>query len=168
MARIIGEVRPRYAFIENSPMLVTRGLDRVLSDLAKMGYDAKWCCLSAADCGAWHERNRIWILATDTSNERIGWWKQSTESDKKTVIANNREAGYATRSIETHQSKIKSLGVKSWGGFSGIDGIEKVVEKFCRVDDGMAHRSHSIAAIGNGQVPIVAATAWKILMGEIL
>lgn len=167
MARIIGEVRPRYAFIENSPMLVTRGLERVLCDLAAMGYDAKWCCLSAADCGAWHERNRIWILATNTSDKRIGRGQQPEESDKKTVIANDCEAGYASRSIETRKSKIKPLGVKSWGGFSGIDGIEKVVEKFCRVDDGMAYRSHSIAAIGNGQVPIVAATAWKILMGEL-
>ena len=37
MARIIGEVRPKFAFVENSPMLVTRGLDRVLCDLAAMG-----------------------------------------------------------------------------------------------------------------------------------
>jgi DNA (cytosine-5)-methyltransferase 1 len=68
MARIIGEVRPRYAFIENSPMLVTRGLDTVLSDLAAMGYDAEWGCISAADCGAPHERERIWIVAYSASN----------------------------------------------------------------------------------------------------
>ncbi|MBK7092449.1 MAG: DNA cytosine methyltransferase [bacterium] len=41
-ARIIGEIRPRYAFIENSPALVTRGLDTVLSDLAALGMDAVW------------------------------------------------------------------------------------------------------------------------------
>jgi hypothetical protein len=41
MARIIGEVRPRYAFVENSPMLVTRGLERVLADLTAMGYDSR-------------------------------------------------------------------------------------------------------------------------------
>lgn len=45
MARIIGEVRPRFAFIENSPALVNRGLDRVLADLAEMGFDAEWGCL---------------------------------------------------------------------------------------------------------------------------
>ena len=42
MSRIIGEVRPKYVLVENSPMLVHRGLTRVTSDLAKMGYDAKW------------------------------------------------------------------------------------------------------------------------------
>lgn len=63
MARIIGEVQPRYAFIENSPALVTRGLDRVLCDLAAMGFDARWGVVSAADVGAFHRRERIWILA---------------------------------------------------------------------------------------------------------
>ena len=63
MARIVREVRPRYVFVENSPMLLTRGLGRVLGDLASLGYDCRWICLSAADCGAPHKRDRIWILA---------------------------------------------------------------------------------------------------------
>jgi len=62
-ARILREVRPRYAFIENSPMLTVRGLDRVLCDLAEMGFDAKWCVLGAAHVGAPHLRERIWIVA---------------------------------------------------------------------------------------------------------
>lgn len=67
MARIIGEVRPRYAFVENSPMLVGRGLARVISDLAEMGYDAKWGVLGAHHVAAPHKRDRIWIIATDSS-----------------------------------------------------------------------------------------------------
>jgi DNA (cytosine-5)-methyltransferase 1 len=63
MARIIGEVRPRFAFVENSPMLTSRGLGTVLGDLAKMGYGAEWGVLAAADAGAPHQRDRIWILA---------------------------------------------------------------------------------------------------------
>jgi len=63
MARIICEVRPDYAFIENSPMLTIRGLDRVLCDLAEMGFDAKWGVLGADDVGAKHKRDRIWIVA---------------------------------------------------------------------------------------------------------
>lgn len=62
-ARIIREVRPRYAFIENSPNLTSRGLDVVLSDLASLGFDAEWGVVSAADTGAPHQRDRIWILA---------------------------------------------------------------------------------------------------------
>jgi len=62
MARIIGEVRPRYAYVENSPMLVGRGLTTVLSDLAKMGYDAKWGIMGAHHVAAPHRRDRIWIV----------------------------------------------------------------------------------------------------------
>src|SRR5574343_1287064 len=63
MARIVGEVRPRFVFVENSPMLTSRGLGRVLGDLASLGYDAEWGCLSAADVGAHHVRERLWIVA---------------------------------------------------------------------------------------------------------
>ena len=63
MARIIHEVQPRYVFVENSPMLTSRGLGRVLGDLAAMGFDARWGVLGAADVGAPHQRNRIWIVA---------------------------------------------------------------------------------------------------------
>ena len=63
MARIIHEVQPRFAFVENSPMLTSRGLGTVLGDLASMGFDARWGVLGAADVGANHKRDRIWIVA---------------------------------------------------------------------------------------------------------
>jgi DNA (cytosine-5)-methyltransferase 1 len=70
MARIIGEVRPRFAFVENSPMLTSRGLGRVLGDLAAMGYDARWGVLGAIDAGAPHKRERIWIVANRAEHGR--------------------------------------------------------------------------------------------------
>jgi DNA (cytosine-5)-methyltransferase 1 len=63
MARVVREVRPRFVFVENSPMLTSRGLHRVLGDLAEMGYNARWGVLGADDTGAPHRRKRIWILA---------------------------------------------------------------------------------------------------------
>ena len=63
MARIIGEVRPRFVLVENSPMLTSRGLGRVLGDLAALGYDARWGVLGACDAGAPHERKRMWVMA---------------------------------------------------------------------------------------------------------
>ena len=71
MARIIGEVGPRYCFVENSPLLVSRGLDVVLSDLAALGYDARWGIIGACDAGAPHKRDRIWIVA-DSRGQRHG------------------------------------------------------------------------------------------------
>lgn len=71
MARIVGEVGPRYVWVENSPMLVGRGLAVVLGDLAALGYDARWGVVGADDA-IWthcapcvdHERARLWILAS--------------------------------------------------------------------------------------------------------
>jgi DNA (cytosine-5)-methyltransferase 1 len=78
MARIIGEVRPKFAFVENSPMLTSRGLGRVLGDLSELGYDARWGVVSAADAifaagdpCAYHLRERIWIVATDADGTRL-------------------------------------------------------------------------------------------------
>ena len=69
MARIVGEIRPRYVFVENSPLLVGRGLARVLADLAEMGYAAKWGVVGAHHvAGCPHKRDRIWILGNSDSN----------------------------------------------------------------------------------------------------
>ena len=69
MARVVSEVRPRFVFVENSPMLTLRGGVRVIADLTSMGYDTKWMVMGAADVGAPHQRDRIWILATDPNYE---------------------------------------------------------------------------------------------------
>lgn len=63
MERIIGETKPYYAIIENSPKLRHRGLDRILRGLDALGYDAEWHCLTAAYVGAPHRRDRLCLLA---------------------------------------------------------------------------------------------------------
>lgn len=88
MHRIINEVRPEFAFLENSPLLVGRGLARVLGDLARIGYDAAWCVLGADAVGLPHRRP----------------------------------------------------------------------------DDGVAPEVDELKALGNGQVPAVAATAFRVLL----
>lgn len=62
-ARLICELRPRFAIVENVPGLLSRGMGDVLGDLAAIGYDAEWDCIPAAAVGAPHLRARIWILA---------------------------------------------------------------------------------------------------------
>lgn len=62
-ARVIGEVGPRYVFVENVAALLGRGLDVVLGDLASLGFDAEWGVFRASDVGAPHRRERIFILA---------------------------------------------------------------------------------------------------------
>jgi DNA (cytosine-5)-methyltransferase 1 len=131
MARIIHEVRPRFVFVENSPMLTSRGLGRVLGDLASMGFDANWGVLGADDVGAKHKRDRIWIVA----------------------YANDSERRRELRGFRGLQKCIKE-----WDTYSTFNKPEPV-----RMVDGMASRVDRLKAIGNGQVPLCAATAWRIL-----
>jgi DNA (cytosine-5)-methyltransferase 1 len=62
-ADAIRVLRPRYVLIENVSALVVRGLDRVLSDLAEIGFDAEWATVRASDVGAPHGRARVFIAA---------------------------------------------------------------------------------------------------------
>lgn len=62
-ARIISELRPRLVLVENVSALLSNGMGRVLGDLAEVGYDAEWDCISAKDVGAPHLRERIFVVA---------------------------------------------------------------------------------------------------------
>jgi len=70
MWRIIGELRPQFVLVENVAALLGRGMGRVLGDLAEIGYDAEWEVVSAADIGAPHLRERVWIVAYSDSQLR--------------------------------------------------------------------------------------------------
>lgn len=89
-ARLIGELRPRYVFVENVAALLSRGLDRVLGDLAARGYDCEWHCIPASAVGLPHARARIWIIAYRDSVRKLqpGW----RISNKRRRYSNRREA----------------------------------------------------------------------------
>jgi len=207
MARIIGEVRPRYAFVENSPMLVNRGLERVLADLTSMGYDSRWGVISAADVGANHKRERIWILANTKlhgfSATQVARSAQKTtrEQQARPINTFNIEGTSGVPTAKSNVAYANSLRelqqkrfVKNFGEWFGNFGkkmantdsahgkknqcAERSVAKRTiikqsswwdiepnvgRVADGVAARVDRLKAIGNGQVPLCAATAWELL-----
>ena len=132
MARIIGEVRPRFAFVENSPALVVRGLGRVLGDLAALGYDCRWDVLAAAHVGAPHRRERLWIVG---HSHRAGLEERPSQPS------------------DDGQKQPAPVGTGWWDAEPSLG----------RMAHGVAHRVDRLRAIGNGQVPRVAATAWQLL-----
>ena len=140
MARVVSEVRPRFVFVENSPMLTTRGGTRVIGDLTEMGYDCRWTVMGAADVGANHQRDRMWIVGklADTTDERNVW--------RQWVM------GFAEQ--EHDQGRSQTNGGRKWW---------KTEPNVGRVAHGVAARVDRLKAIGNGQVPAVAAAAWKLL-----
>ncbi len=138
MARIVGEVRPRFVFVENSPMLLVRGLGSVLADLASMGYGCKWGVLGAADVGLPHQRDRFWL------------------------VADSAESGLLPSDLPAQEL--------STGAFDSV--AARVRESFVRDEDfadnartayELAGWVDRLAATGNGQVPAVAAAAFKLL-----
>lgn len=145
-ARIIGEVRPLYAFVENSPQLVSKGLDRVLGSLAEMGYDARWCCLGANEVGASHKRERVWILARDAKVCRLPGSKQQLE---QTLAEREQSFSLVSACTVFPRSENELPQPLSYGESNGV-----------------ADRVDRTKAIGNGQVPLVAATAFTFLQSQ--
>jgi DNA (cytosine-5)-methyltransferase 1 len=69
--RVCSEVRPRYIFLENVPaILANRYIKRIFGDLAEGGYDCKWRVLSAAEVGAPHKRDRVWVCCHANENSK--------------------------------------------------------------------------------------------------
>jgi len=190
MARIVGEVRPRYVFVENSPALLTRGLGRVLGDLAALGYDCRWTVLGAADVGAPHRRDRFWLVA-HADSQRQSWQQRPAGSRQAGPTGGCGEVAHAdgVRQLqpqgrqpdqwgrpsdcgaEVRDAHRQGLAVgKSQPSHDGaqLAAIERAdwwesEPDVGRVADGVAAGVDRLKAIGNGQVPLCAATAWRAL-----
>jgi DNA (cytosine-5)-methyltransferase 1 len=65
-ARMLRELKPAAALFENVGQLLTHDngarFSSILKDISAAGYDARWQIISAADVGAHHKRERLWIL----------------------------------------------------------------------------------------------------------
>ncbi|NEB14787.1 DNA cytosine methyltransferase [Streptomyces coelicoflavus] len=72
IARALGVLRPRLAVFENVAGHLSLGFDTVLSDLAALGFDARWCTLRASDVGAAHQRKRLFVLAWPADSAGTG------------------------------------------------------------------------------------------------
>jgi DNA (cytosine-5)-methyltransferase 1 len=83
--RLVDELSPRFLFLENVPAILARGGLRVTGEIASRGYDCRWCIVSAAEVGAWHKRDRWWLLAySRCQSERA---TQNIRSFKQTTVA---------------------------------------------------------------------------------
>lgn len=80
MAEAVRRLRPGLVVVENVAGLRSRGLDQVLGDLAEAGFDAEWASVRAADVGAPHKRERIFIIAWPADAEGDGRHQGKPES----------------------------------------------------------------------------------------
>ena len=134
-ARLIGELRPQFAIMENVSALLGRGLGVVLGDLAEIGFDAEWDCISAANIGAPHNRDRVWIVAYPASNGRPEVALQNIARDG--AFEDERWASINAGPL---------VGSCSWQDWEKQSGVRLVV-------DGFPAGTHWHKAIGNAVTP---------------
>jgi DNA (cytosine-5)-methyltransferase 1 len=143
MARImLVKYDPDYVFVENSPMLTSRGLGTSPRRLGlKLGFDARWGVLGGDNSKLPHRRKRIWLLATNHDCKHEEWMLKQKVFEFKGI---SRE--YAD-GVDKNESGLRSI----------------LSPGLCRTPNGLPHQMDRLKAIGNGQVPLCAATAWRIL-----
>jgi len=144
IARLIGEIRPRFVFLENVSAITVRGAERVVGELCRLRYDCRWGILSAADVGAQHRRDRWWLLG---HAERKGW--EGFKQDKS-IPGGQRKAF----PVISNHSSHKWTGMDERGfPVRERNGVRVFMDR---------NRIHSL---GNSVVPAQAREAFERLMG---
>lgn len=140
--RLIGELRPKFVFMENVPAITLRGLEQITLDLTALGYDSRWTTLSAGELGAPHLRKRWWLLAHPM---RKGLQESRAEP--------NSQSKYRR---QTRRSAFGGVQASAW---------KAPPLHICRMDDGLPFKTHRIRSLGNAVVPLQAREAFMRLSG---
>lgn len=142
IVRLAKEIKPKFIFLENVPAITSRGGLQVIKEIASLGYDCRWCIISAQSVGAMHKRERWFLLANSTSKS----------SD-----------GYTIGEEETHS--LSSYSSLNWP-FESREHWQKTVSEMGKCSDGIPNHTHRLRALGNAVVPEQVRQAFIILVGS--
>ena len=193
-ARLIGELRPRYAIFENVTNLLNgeRGawFKRVLWDISALGYDAEWHCIPASELGAHHHRDRVWIICYPREvlleDARYRDWRDtqgitgrqdaqrkrqcntSTTGGSSKDVADTLYAGLQ-RGIHWRQDQERQdkLGHSRCGSAAYGQPTENewdIEPDVGRVAHGVPDRSHRLKCLGNAVVPPIPELIGRVIM----
>jgi DNA (cytosine-5)-methyltransferase 1 len=152
IVRLIRECNPRFVFLENVPAIRTRGGERVVKELASIGYDCRWTTLSASAVGAPHKRER-WFLLAHTKRKRCG-----ARTDELENGPNGRPSDFIgdTGTASGIVAKVRKASIEfDWATEPDVG----------RVANGIPDRAHRIKCLGNSVVPLQVREAFKKLSG---
>lgn len=185
LVRIVRELEPRFVLLENVSALLTRGLDDVLGTLASIGFNAEWHCLQAANFGAPHLRDRIFIVGySNTAGKRAGrktegwkpfksdkvgqWLEQRRDDGRSEILADTdlqgpqrrQETGNAKKSRTNREQQFARQGERddrhNWEAEPAV----------CRVANGIPHRVDRLRGLGNAVVPQISQWIGERIINE--
>jgi len=187
IVRLSREIKPKFIFLENVPAITRRGGLEVVRVLATLGYDCRWCIISAASIGALHRRERWFLLAHAYNNgassskgrgsireKHVSGINEQTEDSRQAQRASYLSSDVADASSEglEGQRKIpigneeeKSISPSDCHPFESREQWQEIVSGVCRTSDGVQFQMERLRALGNAVVPQQAKEAFKILMG---
>lgn len=151
--RTIRVVRPRIALLENVAALLHRGMGTVLGSLAAIGYDAEWHCIPASAVGAPHERDRVWVIASDAYCDGKHACPINAEVAEAPEVSNADQAGWTDAEGWAGQTKSNGRtfltpadvgpGARNWPPES----------EMVRVVHGVSAGMDAVKCLGNSVVP---------------
>lgn len=183
VVRVVRQLRPKYVLLENVAALLNRGLDRVLGELAAIGYDAEWHCIPAASVGAPHIRDRVFIIAdTQQMGRTAGCGIQRDQEQGR-----KRRGEFATGSQDATDASSPRL--EEWNGTPRerphatttrgdwwatepticelVDGVSgRLVRYAGRTSRGTPNRVAKLRCLGNAVVPQVAQYVGEMILNH--
>ena len=114
LVRTIRMVRPKYVILENVSAILTNGMDIVLAELYKAGYDAEWCCIPSSFVGACHQRDRWWLIAYP-----IGFrsrFESKIQTGRDTTSSSNRSGDVTHTNNNGSSQSTKSRSIEETDG----------------------------------------------------
>jgi len=171
LMRVICMVRPKYVILENVAAILANGLDVVLGELSKGGYNAEWSTFRASDTvQACHRRDRWWLVAYPNSKQSSGTksqiqtgWNSLESSNRSGNVANPKSIRVEGMWSSGQQIKLKveETRLSQWGNKRRLlsPNWRSYTSEPClrRGDDGLRNRVDRLKALGNAVVPQVAA-----------
>lgn len=166
--RIVDETEPAYVWGENSPELRAKGLSSVVESLAGRGFLCRWATIGAADVGLPHKRQRLWFLATHPDRARLERHPRDgagTEGRKDPHRPPAHAAVFVCPGCGNSVERDAAHGCAHClgAGAGGVDQRPGLQPGIAGMAYGVADRVERLTAIGNGQVPAVAAAAFRYL-----
>jgi len=188
MLRVIQELKPAFVVGENVPNLINLGLDECLADLENEGYTTEQFIIPASAVGAWHQRDRIWIVAYSKCTNGQLYRKspcgkleleQNTLPEKRWLQGSNSANGLGKDVSDTNGQRLPKP------TRAGVGSIQEQTKSFQRsepgrtttkgwdywqtepnvgrVADGIPRRMDRIKALGNAIVPQAALPFFKAI-----